>query len=218
MKACTGCHQALPLDSFRVHRRRYDGRDYLCRPCRRSKERAHYAENAELIRAIKRKETSAPHRREKRARDCRAWYRNNKNRAIQYARSYYAANVKRLREDARRRQARRTREDRAAALRRFHAANPEANSTYHQNRRARKALSGLVVRRVDIGRLFNRFEGRCAYCGERPATSIDHVIPLSRGGRHSIGNILPACGSCNSQKGTLTLSEWRRRLRRLEAA
>ena len=38
--------------------------------------------------------------------------------------------------------------------------------------------------------------------------SIDHVVPLSRGGKHEIENLLPACRSCNSSKGAKLLEEW----------
>ncbi len=43
---------------------------------------------------------------------------------------------------------------------------------------------------------------RCAYCrkGEVKLT-IDHVLPLSKGGTHTPDNVVPACGSCNSAKG-----------------
>lgn len=36
----------------------------------------------------------------------------------------------------------------------------------------------------------------------------DRVIPLSRGGSNFIENIVPACGSCNSRKGTRTADEF----------
>jgi 5-methylcytosine-specific restriction endonuclease McrA len=43
----------------------------------------------------------------------------------------------------------------------------------------------------------------CAYCGDIPdKLTQDHVIPLSKGGAHSFENIVPACVSCNSSKGT----------------
>lgn len=55
-----------------------------------------------------------------------------------------------------------------------------------------------------------RFDHRCAYCGVRAdALQKDHVIPLSRGGRHALANILPACALCNGSKSTALLSEWR---------
>lgn len=37
-------------------------------------------------------------------------------------------------------------------------------------------------------------------CGASPVT-MDHVIPLSRGGRHHISNLQPLCGLCNDSKG-----------------
>ena len=55
-----------------------------------------------------------------------------------------------------------------------------------------------------------RFDNRCAYCGvhedvlkiiHHQGLTMDHVIPLSKGGEHSIENIVPACLSCNAGKG-----------------
>ena len=59
-------------------------------------------------------------------------------------------------------------------------------------------------------RLVDRYGGRCAYCGE-PSNRLqmDHVLPLSRGGRHAIGNVLPACKRCNNAKSSRLLVEWR---------
>jgi 5-methylcytosine-specific restriction endonuclease McrA len=42
---------------------------------------------------------------------------------------------------------------------------------------------------------------RCAYCGRRKPLTQDHVVPISKGGAHTAGNIVPACQSCNSSKG-----------------
>lgn len=49
---------------------------------------------------------------------------------------------------------------------------------------------------------------QCAYCGEL-ASTIDHVMPLVRGGTNREGNLVPACRSCNSAKGPRTVTEWR---------
>lgn len=48
----------------------------------------------------------------------------------------------------------------------------------------------------------------CIYCGER-ADTIDHVVPLVRGGTNYEGNLAPCCKPCNSRKGGLTVAEWR---------
>jgi 5-methylcytosine-specific restriction endonuclease McrA len=47
----------------------------------------------------------------------------------------------------------------------------------------------------------------CAYCYKPFSVeelTIDHMIPLSRGGTNTIDNLVPACISCNSRKGTKT--------------
>jgi len=68
----------------------------------------------------------------------------------------------------------------------------------------------VAVLERDWRRLVNRYGGCCAYCGDRPnKLHIDHVVPVSRGGRGGIGNILPACATCNVSKHALLLVEWR---------
>ena len=48
-------------------------------------------------------------------------------------------------------------------------------------------------------RLHDLDGGDCAYCGE-PATCIDHVMPISKGGPNTIDNTVLACTSCNARK------------------
>ena len=48
----------------------------------------------------------------------------------------------------------------------------------------------------------------CLYCG-LAGGEVDHVIPLTKGGCHSIGNLAPCCRSCNSSKNNLLLMEWK---------
>lgn len=49
----------------------------------------------------------------------------------------------------------------------------------------------------------------CYWCGKSDITpAIDHVIPLFRGGPHSADNLVGACKSCNSSKGSKLVHEW----------
>ncbi|MFD5179706.1 HNH endonuclease [Nocardia sp. NPDC058379] len=54
--------------------------------------------------------------------------------------------------------------------------------------------------------------GGCAYCGS-PASALqkDCVQAISRGGRYTLGNVVPACGSCNSSKCNAEVTGWLRR-------
>ena len=53
----------------------------------------------------------------------------------------------------------------------------------------------------DLENRFAEFGDRCAYCNQlHEAMQADHFIPLASGGSHVIGNIVPACPSCNFSK------------------
>jgi 5-methylcytosine-specific restriction endonuclease McrA len=65
--------------------------------------------------------------------------------------------------------------------------------------------------------VFARDGGRCVYCGAA-ATSLDHVIPKSRGGPHTWDNVVSACARCNHTKADRGIAELGWRLRRLPVA
>lgn len=50
--------------------------------------------------------------------------------------------------------------------------------------------------------------GECIYCGSRENLTLDHLIPLSRGGPDTPDNAVMACRSCNSSKGSRGVYEW----------
>jgi len=54
--------------------------------------------------------------------------------------------------------------------------------------------------------IFARDGGRCVYCGG-VATSVDHVVPRSRGGQHTWENVVAACRRCNHIKSDRQISE-----------
>ena len=80
-------------------------------------------------------------------------------------------------------------------------ADPE-----HVRREREKARelrkSGWWQRRVQ--------KGICAYCGKQfppKLLTMDHVVPVARGGRSVKGNVAPCCKECNNQKKLLTPAE-----------
>ena len=61
--------------------------------------------------------------------------------------------------------------------------------------------------------------GLCYYCGSvyKPKDlTMDHIIPLARGGRSTKDNIVPCCKECNSRKKTLLPIEWEEYMENLE--
>jgi 5-methylcytosine-specific restriction endonuclease McrA len=61
--------------------------------------------------------------------------------------------------------------------------------------------------------------GTCHYCGKKvppKELTLDHIVPVARGGRSTRGNCVPACKECNNQKKNLLPIEWDDYLRQLE--
>ncbi|MFD1277447.1 HNH endonuclease [Streptomyces kaempferi] len=111
----------------------------------------------------------------------------------------------------------RYRHQRVAAAVAWARANPELRAAiaaqYKAARRGWERLNpgsvGIVSR--DWRKLVRHYRHRCAYCGGNSGgIHMDHVVPLSRGGRHAIGNVLPACQACNLSKGAKLIVEWKR--------
>jgi 5-methylcytosine-specific restriction protein A len=64
-------------------------------------------------------------------------------------------------------------------------------------------------------------DGVCYYCGRRVghrALTMDHQVPLGRGGRSTRSNVVPACKPCNTNKKALVPLEWQAYLDRLHGS
>lgn len=92
--------------------------------------------------------------------------------------------------------------------RRFYENNPEKAREYSQRRRAlKKGPGGSYVAQEWVS-LCDFYGNICLCCGihakDTPEgkLTVDHVIPLSKGGNNNISNIQPLCHKCNMQKGT----------------
>ena len=69
----------------------------------------------------------------------------------------------------------------------------------------------LVTKREGKARLrrviFDAWGNGCAYCGAT-ADTLDHVMPLARGGLTVRTNLVPACSPCNLRKGHSDALTW----------
>lgn len=83
--------------------------------------------------------------------------------------------------------------------------------------RRRAALAGAPICDLTRGEwavIIDEFGTLCAYCGTSEAGTVsgrmtqDHVVPLSRDGSHTVGNVVPACRPCNSAKRARTGDEF----------
>jgi 5-methylcytosine-specific restriction endonuclease McrA len=63
-----------------------------------------------------------------------------------------------------------------------------------------------------------RSSGRCHFCGRKfppRELTMDHIVPIVRGGKSTRGNVVPACKECNSKKKYMLPIEWEEYLAKL---
>lgn len=93
----------------------------------------------------------------------------------------------------------------------------EANKSKRRNgeskRRVKKHENGVfLILQKEIDKILN---SPCAICGCKNRIELDHIVPISRGGRHSVGNLQPLCKSCNVSKNNKFMIEFKKYLERV---
>jgi 5-methylcytosine-specific restriction endonuclease McrA len=83
-----------------------------------------------------------------------------------------------------------------------------------------RARKRAIQRKSDLKHKEARAETRrrWAYCFRKRRLTIDHIIPVSRGGTHTAGNVVGACFDCNRKKHNTPLIVWMARLAKERAA
>lgn len=183
-KHCRKCDTTKPVTEFYA-RRKTGGYQPKCKAC----ETAYRIANRERILA--------------RNKD---FYQKNKHKWQEYHKHRYANKSDEMKQrvaDWRKANPERTKQTYDA----WRAANLDRFNENARRRTARKRGNGVYkTAKNEIRRLYQQ---PCLYCGSRENITLDHVIPLARGGTHSIGNLVPACRPCNVSKHTKTIMEWR---------
>jgi DNA repair exonuclease SbcCD ATPase subunit len=151
-------------------------------------KRKYYIENKDKI--AERNKAYRDANKDKIAEQNKAWRDANKDKIVELGRTYRHANRNtRLIEDKRRRD--------KLAIQNDQTITPDF-----------------------ITELFSKAKS-CPYCGkkmfdvsknQKDAKSLDHLIPISKGGLHSVHNVAICCHSCNSKKRDLSFPEWLDRL------
>jgi 5-methylcytosine-specific restriction endonuclease McrA len=137
----------------------------------------------------------------------KAYYAANREALIAKAGQYERNNRLRLRARGRQRYAENLEKYRAIGRARY-AKNPVPAKRAAQRRRALKKAATATLTAQEWERILKRFAYRCAYCKRDVALTLDHVIPLVKGGQHSVDNVVPACLTCNCSKSNRDVKEW----------
>lgn len=177
-RKCRACQQVLPIEKFKKRKDRGTYR-HICYKCELAK--------------LKEWTESKAGREAK-----RKYLKSDKYKA--FRRNYEASETRR-------------KHRRASASRLRKQPHYRIKSKlYNAKRRARLLEAEGNFEKGDWIQVLNEQENKCHYCEDEFTKeilpTIDHKTPLSRGGSHNPSNIVAACRSCNSKKGTKTYEEF----------
>lgn len=85
-------------------------------------------------------------------------------------------------------------------------SRPDKVTEYNHKRRSRINENGGVITEKEWLDILEKFEYKCVCCGvDNQKLTLDHIVPISRGGANVADNVQPLCGTCNRKKGTKTI-------------
>lgn len=196
MKRCSKCGIKKPLDEFYKRKTSLDGKRADCKACFLIACKARYQRNRESKLEYQRKHYSENRAarlsyhscwRKENVEHLEAYERGRRSKKRRYNCKYYRDNQER--------EAKRYRE--------YVKSNPAVILDKNRRYRGNRAGADGEHTQEEFHEVCERFGWACLRCGvshlDSPLT-VDHVIPLSKGGSDSILNVQPLCLSCNSAK------------------
>lgn len=212
VKRCSRCNIEKPLTEYYRQARGKDGLQGYCKLCKRELRAEYRRNHPDRVKIANKKwrEKNREHSRQYSARynaentEKRKVYRvNNRDKYAKNAALYRARHPERVK----------------YYTRKWRDKNPANMRAMWQRRRARIAGAAGTHTADEISKLFEKQRHKCYYChkklinpftkeGKGEIAHLDHVIPLDRGGRNDIGNLVWACQYCNSSKCNKLPHEW----------
>ncbi len=171
-KVCTECKVEQELSCFSKHKRKKDGLSSQCKSCCKKYKDINKEKTAE-------------------------YYRENKEKRAEYRKQYYKENKEKTAE--------------------YQKLNKDKIVEY--NKKYSKTLKGRAINKNNIHKRrtvakegdvttnqLSELQSNakvCYWCNcnlKKAKIHIDHYIPLSRGGEHTLGNLVVSCATCNIKK------------------
>lgn len=182
MLICTRCNQEKDKSQFYKNKRYASGYMTWCKECHYD----YYHKDKSKLEKLK----NAIHK----------WAQLNKKHVSDNGKRWYQEN----KESKRERDNKRFRE-RYANDQEFRKHKNDYKSHFNHKRRAQMESESATLTQEQWDFLCVKYNYRCLCCREKKPLTIDHIVPLSKGGTHSIDNVQPLCKSCNSKKMTKTI-------------
>ena len=182
-----------------------------CKECVRVSAKKYYEENKEGI--VEQTKKYQEENKEKIAKQKKKYYKENKEKFAEYSKKYQQEHREEIAEQQKKYQ-REHREERAEYMKKYYRTpqGQVVEINKRSRRRQRKDQQGNGITGQQWLEMMKFFGFKCAYSGKsisiKKNRSIDHIVPLVKGGAHEIWNCVPMDRSLNSSKHDKDLEEW----------
>ena len=196
-KSCKACDTIKNISEFYKSNQTKDGLTYRCKACRALYVKEYRENNAQKMRESANK--SYAKNKEKRNKYGKQYHKDNKEKVNKWVRQYYLDNKERIR-------------DRNKKHHHDNKNNEDYIASKTNARHKRRALiitssDGTVPINIfplnkELRELLELQIFKCYSCSCDISDNkhLDHHVPLSKGGTHSIDNVVWLCPTCNLQK------------------
>ena len=197
MKICNKCKIEKSLEDFRLKKERCTYRfNSACKECESKQKKEYYLNNKSSILNRKKKEIIAtPEAKEKRKEYLLKYYKENKEKIKETMQKYYKGNREQLLK-------------KASEYKKTKDGKISSRASSGKRRDASLDNADGTITKHSLDTLLQIQNNQCFYCKKDLSlladreVHLDHYIPLSKGGAHSITNIVWSCSSCNLQKSS----------------
>ena len=175
-KTCTICNETKPYEEFHKLKASPDGYAPRCKVCHKKRMKDYYAQNSSRLKENRKEYRDTYPEKEKESK--RASYYKHRERNLERSRQYYKDNKQKFKDyDLKR-------------------------------RKSLDLVADNTITKEALEELMSVQNSECYHCGtdltklDSRNVHLDHYIPLSKGGIHSIGNVVWSCVNCNKSKFT----------------
>lgn len=208
-KQCPKCGETKCIDEFYRNKSRKDGCSAWCKICDNMSHKRYVTNNREHMREYDKNDYYKNH--EKHLQQRKESNERNKEKIKQARKEYYQQNRDEiLARDSQYSQ--QHKEQISVRNQKYYQLHKEEFlfKARERKKRIRDSKDGTITKEA----LNNMYESQCHTCGycncdlDQFGKHLDHILPLSRGGRHTLSNVHWICPRCNLSKNDKTEEEW----------
>lgn len=190
-RICTKCKLEKLLSEFNNDKKGKYGKRSLCKKCESQKRKKYYQKYAEERKAYRKQ-----------------YYQENKETENRQSEKYRKSHLEKFREYDKKYRNKPAKKKMAQERKRKWYHTPRGRQLEKARKYRRRLQIKATQQPYDFEKICDKYGNICLRCKKKRKLTVDHVIPLSKGGHDTEQNVQPLCKHCNCIKRDKLGKEW----------